>query len=124
MQNSMVMLAFFCFRPEIPFLDKFAPKQQNCQFKLNLVTRLIQICRIQWQCSPCLFYTGNTLFSQILSKKIEIVSLSLNSAQSIIIIWKIRWSFFFYLRVEIALFRQIWSKNQNFQFKLKFHYND
>ena len=26
---------FFSFRPEISFLDKFRPKNQNCQFKLK-----------------------------------------------------------------------------------------
>ena len=26
---------FFCFRPEKPFLSKFGPKSQRCQFKLN-----------------------------------------------------------------------------------------
>ena len=24
-----------CFRPEIPFLGKFSPKNQNCQFELK-----------------------------------------------------------------------------------------
>ena len=29
---------FFCFQPEIPFLDKLGPKNQNCQFKLKFGT--------------------------------------------------------------------------------------
>ena len=29
---------FFCFRPETPFLGKFGPKNQNCQFKLKFGT--------------------------------------------------------------------------------------
>ena len=29
-------MRFFCFRLEIPFLGKFDPKIQNCQFKLKL----------------------------------------------------------------------------------------
>ena len=37
-KNSMVMLTFFCFRPEIPFLDEFGLKNQNCQFKLKFGT--------------------------------------------------------------------------------------
>ena len=32
------MFTFFCFQPEIPFLDKFGPKKQNCQFKLKFDT--------------------------------------------------------------------------------------
>ena len=38
MQNSMVQLHFFCFRREIPFLRKFGPKNQSCQFKLKFGT--------------------------------------------------------------------------------------
>ena len=29
---------FFRFRPEAPFLGKFRPKNQNCQFKLKFGT--------------------------------------------------------------------------------------
>ena len=29
---------FFCLKVEIPFLGKFGPKKQNCQFKLELGT--------------------------------------------------------------------------------------
>ena len=35
----MVIFHFFiCFRPDIPFLGKFGPKNQNCQFKLKFGT--------------------------------------------------------------------------------------
>ena len=37
MQNLVVL--FFCFRPETPFLGKFGPKNQNCQFKLKFGTK-------------------------------------------------------------------------------------
>ena len=30
---------FTCFRLEIPFLGKFGPKNQNCQFELKIVTK-------------------------------------------------------------------------------------
>ena len=29
---------FFCFQPEIPFLGKFGPKNQNCQVELEFGT--------------------------------------------------------------------------------------
>ena len=29
---------FFCFRSETPFLGKFEPKNQNCQFQLKFGT--------------------------------------------------------------------------------------
>ena len=106
---------FFYFKRETPFLGKFGPKAQNCQFKLkfctftnsdmqismrmftfsvfkgkhlfranlvqkikivnltwNLVLRLIQICRIQWECLLSRFSTGNTLFGQIWFKKLKL----------------------------------------------------
>ena len=34
--NSILRL--FCFRPETPFLGKFGPKNQNCQFNLKFGT--------------------------------------------------------------------------------------
>ena len=37
MQNSMEVFNFF-FRQETPFLAKFGPKNQNCQFKLKFGT--------------------------------------------------------------------------------------
>ena len=50
----------FCLRPQIIFLGKFGPKNQNCQFKQEylravglsciLALRLIWICKIQWWC--------------------------------------------------------------------------
>ena len=52
----MVMLPFFRLQLEIPFLDKFSPKLQNCLFIWKLVLRHIRICRIQW-CSLFLLLT-------------------------------------------------------------------
>ena len=40
----------------------------------NMALSLIWICRIQWWCSLFSFSVGNTLFGQIWSKKIKIVS--------------------------------------------------
>ena len=34
----MELLAFFCIGPETPFLRKFGPENQNCQFKLTFGT--------------------------------------------------------------------------------------
>ena len=38
MKNLMVVLTFFGFRPEVPFMGKFVQKSQNCQFKLKFST--------------------------------------------------------------------------------------
>ena len=39
---------FFCFQPEIPFLDKFGTNNKNYQFSWNSVLRLIRVWKIQW----------------------------------------------------------------------------
>ena len=46
---------FFCFRPKIPFLDKFVPKTKIVSLSWSLVPRLIRICILQWWCSLFLF---------------------------------------------------------------------
>ena len=56
------------FLPEVPFLSKLGPKIKILNLSLNLVHRLIRICKIQWWCLPFLFYTRNTLFGQIWSQ--------------------------------------------------------
>ena len=38
MWKSHAQVRFFRFRPEIPFLGKFSPIYQNCQFKLKFGT--------------------------------------------------------------------------------------
>ena len=53
-------LHFFHFRPGIPFLCEFGPKNQIVSSSLNLVPRLIRICRSQWYCS--LFPFSNCKF--------------------------------------------------------------
>ena len=57
--------------------------------KWNLLFKIIRICRIQWWCSLHLFQAGNTLFGQVWSKKIEIVSFSWNFVLNLIQIWRI-----------------------------------
>ena len=39
----------------MPFLGKFGHKIQHYLFKVNIDTKLIRMCRIQW---GCLFYLG------------------------------------------------------------------
>ena len=65
---------FFRFWLEIPFLRKFGPKIQNCQFKLKSGTWAIQIMKIynaelNGDFHFFSFLSRNTLFGQIWSKK-------------------------------------------------------
>ena len=105
-------------------------KQDICQADLlqklkflsvswNLSPRLIQICRIQWWCSPFLFEAGNTSFWQIWSKQIKIVALSWNLVLYISSVFDRKHQFW-----------DIWSKNsklsvdyvQFFLFRAKIHF--
>ena len=69
MQNSMGMFTFSLFNGKHVFWAFLVQKIKIVYFTLNLVLRLIQICRILWGYSLFLFSTGNTLFGQIWSKK-------------------------------------------------------
>ena len=132
MHNLVVEFTFFCFRQDIPFLDKFGPKNQNC-LSWNLVPRLIGICTIQWsfpffcfclvipvfgsmvQSSTVVFTfsvfqsTRNMLFGKKLVQKIKTVSLRGNLVPKLVQICRSQWSLFLFYR-ESALFGQIWSK--------------
>ena len=52
-----------------PFFANLVPKFKFVCLKLNLVPRLIRICKFRWWGSLFLFSTGNILFGQIWSKK-------------------------------------------------------
>ena len=59
----------FRFRPEIPFLGRFALKYQNCQFKVKLDTWTYSKTPNSMVVSTFSVQTGNTLFGEIWSKK-------------------------------------------------------
>ena len=76
MQNSIVMLTFFCFLVDILFLVKFGPKKsQIVSLIWNLVPRLIWICRTQQWFSLYLYLTGSNLFLEICFKKLNLLKL-------------------------------------------------
>ena len=79
-QISMVMFPFFVSDQKCPFLGKFGPKCQNCQFKAKFVkvASLIRICRIQRWCSLFSFSIGDALFWANLVKNAKMISLSWN----------------------------------------------
>ena len=59
---------FFC-RSEIPFLDKYSLKTQNCQFKLKFDTYANSNLQNSIVNSLFLSSTGNTFFGKTWSKK-------------------------------------------------------
>ena len=76
MENSMVMFTFCLFWLETPFLDKFSPNNQNCQFELKFGTQI----NLNMQNSTAVFAFSRLdqkkPFWANLVQKIKIVSLS------------------------------------------------
>ena len=64
---------FSVFDWKYSFRANSVQKKSNCQFKLNLVSRLIRTCRIQLRCSRFLLWTGNIFFAQIWSNKSKLL---------------------------------------------------
>ena len=62
-------MRFLCVRPQIPFLGKLDPKNQNCQLKLKFGTCTSSNIWCCWYwlffLLIFLFWNGNTLFEQI-----------------------------------------------------------
>ena len=66
------IIVLFLFSTGNTFLDKFGPKNLNCQFELKLRTRLIWICRIMYKiCGSHFFcfWPEKTFWGQIWSKR-------------------------------------------------------
>ena len=102
---------FFCFRPETPFLGKFSPKNQICQFKLKFGTKTnsnIQNSKVVFTFSVL---NRKYTFWANLVQKIKIVSLSWNLVPRLIRIYNIQWWYHFFLFWRgNNLFGQVWSK--------------
>ena len=82
---------FLYFRPETPFLDKFGPKTQNCQFKLTFGTWTNS--KMQNSMAMFIFYILDRKYSfwKNLVQKVEIASLSWNLVARLIPINKTQW---------------------------------
>ena len=124
MRNSMMMFTFF-MSTRNTFLAKFGPKNQNHQFELKFLTRLIWICRIQWWCSLFQFI-GNT-FLGMFGPKNQNCQFELKFCTRIIWIYRVQWwcSLFQFLNgntrnTRFRLSGQSGHKNEICQFKLKF----
>ena len=68
-QNSMLLFTFSVLERKHLFEENLVQKTKIGSLRWNLVSRLIQICRIQWWCLLFVFQSGNNLFGQIWSKK-------------------------------------------------------
>ena len=103
--------SLFLFLVEIPFLDKFGPKNQNSCFKLKFCT----YSNSNMQNSMVMFiyfvFDDKYLFWANLAQKVKIISWSRNLVARLIRICRIQWycSPFLFLSGN-TLFGQIWSK--------------
>ena len=97
---------FFCFRPEIPFLDKLGQNCQYCHSRWSLTARLIPMAVFTF------FVLGwKDSFCANLVKTVKSASLSLNLAASIIRICGVQWCCSLFLfSTENTLFGQVWSE--------------
>ena len=122
MQNSIVIFNFLIFNQKCSFWANLVPKIKIFSLKVNLVPKLIIIRRIQWWC--LLFHFWPEIpFSGKFGQKIKIVNLSWKLVPTLIrmVIFKLNGDIYFFLfSIRNAFFEQIWSQNQNCQFKLKF----
>ena len=75
--------SFFVFDRKCPFWANLV-QNKNCQFKLKFGTYTNSNMQNSVMMFTFLFLTGNTLFGQIWSKKIKIISLSWNLVTTLI----------------------------------------
>ena len=68
MQISMEMFTFFLSDQKCPFWKNLVQNVKIVSLRLNLLTSIIRICRIQRWCSFFSFSIGNALLGQIWSK--------------------------------------------------------
>ena len=86
---------FFIFQLEILCRANLVKKTKIVNLNLNLVRRLIWICRIWWWCSFFLDSDWKYPVWANLVQNIEIVSLSWNLVPRLIWIWRIQWCVLF-----------------------------
>ena len=65
----MVMFTLTFFDRKHPFGAILVQKTKIDSFGLNVVPRIIRLCKVPWWSSLFLFSTGITVFGQILPKK-------------------------------------------------------
>ena len=113
----------FCFQSEIFSLSKFGPKNQNCQFKLEFVTKTnFNMWNSMKMFTFSIFKWKYPFLANLVQKikncqfKLEFCTwTSLNN-----LIQKLKSVHFFSSRTEIHFFDKLGPKNQNRQSILKF----
>ena len=101
---------FFCFRLEIPILDKFGSKIRNCLFKVKFGAHTNSDMQNSMVMFTFSFFDQRYFFWANLAQKVKIASLSWNSVPRLIQICRFqRWCSPFPFLTGNTLFGQIWS---------------
>ena len=122
MKNSRMMLIFlFVLRWKYLFLANLAQKIKVINLTWNLLPRLIRICRIRWWCSFFSVLDWKYPFWSNLVQIFKFFCSKWSLVPRLIAICRIQWfcSLFLFLAGN-SFWGQIWSKQQNCQFKLEF----
>ena len=108
-------------RPEIPFLGKFGPKNQNCQFKVKLdIYANLSMQNSMVMFTFFSFLTGSTLFGQFGPKnqncqfKMKLDTYTNPNIHNSMVMFT-----FFCFWPEILFLGKFGPKSQNCQFKVK-----
>ena len=111
------MVHLICFRLEIPFLGKFGPKNQNCQFRLKFGTEFMQNSIRMF---TVLGFGPKYLFWAYLMQKFKFVCSGKFATQIKSNIQNSMGVFFILLKLETPFLGKFGPKNENCQFQLKF----
>ena len=111
------MVHLICFRLEIPFLGKFGPKKQNCQFRLKFGTEFMQNSIRMF---TVLGFGPKYLFWAYLMEKFKFVCSGKFATQINSNIQNSMGVFFILLKLETPFLGKFGPKNENCQFQLKF----
>ena len=120
MQSWMGMFTVLGFTSKYLFGAYLVQKFKFVCSGKNLLTRLIQICKTQWQCSLHLIQAGNTISGQAWSNKWNFFSFSRNLIHSITQIWRMQcWCSLFLFFNDPLFYSQFVWKKQNCLLKME-----
>ena len=113
--------SLFCFWPEIAFLRKLDPKNENCQFKLKFGTKANSNMHNSILLSTFSVFDCKFPLLANLVQKVKIVSLSWSLVASLIRIFRIQWCCSLFLfSTRTPFLHKFRPENENYQFMLKF----
>ena len=121
MQSSMGMFTFFFCGRKYPFWENLVQKIKIVSLRLNLISMLIWVCRIQWWCSLFFRFWPEVLFlgkfgpkNQNCQFKMKLDTYTNPNIHNSMVMFT-----FFCFWPEILFLGKFGPKSQNCQFKVK-----